>query len=579
MKREIEICLGIRWSDPDFAKTASATEYLLQSLDNSFYRRDLPVHWLIPPCPFLECRHKELNNIILEIRTRMKTLKDIPVAAGYTGTCLPLLSYDEMEKEISWTITNPWKSGLKDQFEVVPEILIPGITVSVEKDNINLYLDNGFKYIGVNTLFPPVYDNTENNISFFCYHDLYSFSSLSALKKRIKWLLQKKILNLFFILDISPELNDNTLKSMWQNFIKIPDWLAKQYTVAFTTLNKSGTVNRHSHGDCFSRPFSLENSPGLRNKLLTADQYKIKKDKKQEDYRSLLIALSNSHLPEEKKPEAGKNEKGSREIFPPADRISDCTMQGNTILAGSDFAGNFHNGKLYNLQDKQEKNLLAGEMARSYIKILKKEYQFQNLSSFSVGGEYTRGLRESLKIEIPEQIHEGTQITEYIFIDDFPYLIVSSRIKYPVLDLGTIITAIAPFEIPLFYIDKAIQILALTPGSTRTYTLDPAHDLYTIPANLVSIPGETGNNILFGFPPEKNSTLGIMEFKIKRCKKQHLLVINLFGTYSPLAAKQFNKTTEIFSFYIGVSPVIPEKIPYFPAKILKEIPEQIIHID
>jgi len=570
MKNEIEIGLGIKWSDPDIKKITGETEALLNALDNCQYKKDIPIHWLIPPYPFLEQDIVGLNNLLLEIKARITTLNDIPVSIGYTGTDHPILSYQELEKEIAWSLSNPWNSGLKEVFGANPEIFIPTTTLLSDKRIFTLYQNSGFHYIGMNRVFPALFNKEINNLTPVIYIDMCALSSIKSLKKQIKTLLKEKHTYFLFLIDINCKISNSTLKTIWQNFLKTIEWLTKNYALKFCSVTQSQALPHSPFPEPFIETAALANTIMIRHQLLNTIRFKQKKETSDDDFKNILINLSAPFTQDHK-----TGRKSKRIIFPSLDRVSDCTMQGNTILAGSDFAANLNNGKLFNLESSHGNFLLIGQNMRSYMQISGKEHIFQNLSSFSVAGEHVRGLRESQKIEIPGNIHPGFQLTEYIFIDDFPYLLISSKIKYPSLDLKIIMEAIVPFEIPLFIINDSIDILALSDDTKQVHTLHAAISHYSIPANMVAIP-HAGTNIIIGFPPEKSSNPGIFEFKIKQFKKQTLLSINIFGTYTPVEAKLYNRMTEIFSFYIGISPLLPEKPPYFPAKVLREIPDQVI---
>ncbi|HUI69509.1 MAG TPA: hypothetical protein VL354_03240, partial [Spirochaetia bacterium] len=74
---------------------------------------------------------------------------DSVAVMGFAGACHPVLTLDELDKEISWGIENPWGSGTAQLLTIRPEILIPRVADLLRPEAVAAYGRHGFKTLGI----------------------------------------------------------------------------------------------------------------------------------------------------------------------------------------------------------------------------------------------------------------------------------------------------------------------------------------------------------------------------------------------------------------------------------------------
>ena len=68
---------------------------------------------------------------------------------GFSGACHPLLNLDELDKELSWGLKNPWGTGLTDVLNLRTRVLIPRVADLVRPGALKLYAERGFTLVGI----------------------------------------------------------------------------------------------------------------------------------------------------------------------------------------------------------------------------------------------------------------------------------------------------------------------------------------------------------------------------------------------------------------------------------------------
>ena len=53
-------------------------------------------------------------SLVRTLHARLERGGDGITSAGFSGACHPLLNLDELDKELSWGLKNPWGTGLTD---------------------------------------------------------------------------------------------------------------------------------------------------------------------------------------------------------------------------------------------------------------------------------------------------------------------------------------------------------------------------------------------------------------------------------------------------------------------------------
>ena len=107
MNQEIKIHIGMRWNSASLEVTLRETERFLSWLSSISFGNDIPVHWNIPSHPYLEMRGRNLNDLLIEIKSRIQRRKDVPVSMGYSGGPHSLYNLKELEKRDFEQIQSP----------------------------------------------------------------------------------------------------------------------------------------------------------------------------------------------------------------------------------------------------------------------------------------------------------------------------------------------------------------------------------------------------------------------------------------------------------------------------------------
>lgn len=144
------LLLGVRWGAAAPGRIADYTESLLEAVAAVESRgTTIPVHWNLAPHLHLERAGQRLARLIGEIRTRAAGRGDRVLPCGYAGALHPLLSGEELEKELAWSRENPWSSGIRTLFGQDPEAILPVYPDLPREASHGIYRLCGFTAVGV----------------------------------------------------------------------------------------------------------------------------------------------------------------------------------------------------------------------------------------------------------------------------------------------------------------------------------------------------------------------------------------------------------------------------------------------
>ena len=101
-----------------------------------------------PPSPRMDLVRKRAS-LARTLHDRMDRTGDALTSMGFSGACHPLLNLDELDKELSWGLKNPWGTGLTDVLNIRPHVLIPRVPDLARPDALKLYTDRGFTLVGI----------------------------------------------------------------------------------------------------------------------------------------------------------------------------------------------------------------------------------------------------------------------------------------------------------------------------------------------------------------------------------------------------------------------------------------------
>jgi hypothetical protein len=566
MKTELPILFGIRWNNPSIEVISRETERFLDWITRIPIFREVSVYWNIPCTPFLEEKTGNLPHLITLIKKRIKSNKDKIFPMGYSGAILPLLSAAELDKEVSWCIANPWSSGIEDIFGIKPDTIIPVTTDLKRNTIIETFIKSGFSRVGTSV---PGNEKADSRIETFTFTPVYpeSVRQLKIIAKK-----QGSALNypLYLFFDLS--LIEETVKNPFE-FDAMSDFLdvlAQRFT-----LTTTGAIKNANNGKgIFNIPRDQvqPNHPAIRASIRSLEKVRNSAKKTDIQYKNILKGLSFSGLIHAK-----SRKKSEEPPFPPKDRITIADMQGNAILSGEAFDAVFSGGRLIGLT-ANKKQLLPGIASEEFITTTGTMHRFRTASVSSIESERIRGLRVIGKIFISEEHEAGEHVTEYVFVEDSPYLLITMHIRYPGLSGIETIDSITPFELLLFSLDENEKAsVAAYSGDSHTPEIIPEEESVRVLSGKYFCFNKDDYYITMGFLTRQGLIEGSIELKteIKADKnsRTRLVRLNPFGTYQHVSSLYYGSLMEVISIYIGVSDTPPENEPSFLSSFLHEIPQ------
>ena len=253
----------------------------------------------------------------------MAERKDTVTAMGFTGACHPLLNLDELAKEISWGMKNPWGTGIWEVFGVRPSVLIPSLPDLSRPGAFEVYKKYGVQTIGYPSAASLRFTRLQD-VRLFPVFRLHARSAgPDDPAVRLLARLVKDNKDVFILLELSGLDSLQPLRFLLENLVFR---LLVETNERFTTLGdpQPSTPYTLSPGlDLSAFP-----APILRRKFKAAAAQARRKRKRNEDYRRILFSLTPSDLPDDE----GEPEERSE---PDASLVAQ--MQGEVMFAGSEF--------------------------------------------------------------------------------------------------------------------------------------------------------------------------------------------------------------------------------------------------
>jgi len=459
---------------------------------------------------------------------------------GFSGACHPLLNLDELEKELSWGLKNPWGTGLTDVLNLRTRVLIPRVADLVRPGALKLYADRGFTLVGICDV--PAHGSSACGDGFFSVVRLGVAGTgpadpdLRSLRRLIS-----STEDVFVLLDLTGLANTGLLERMTEDLIGP---LLRSGSFSFSLVADSpappppAPAARPPRADWSPFP-----APVLRARLKATAGLARRKRKKAEEYQDLLCTLARGDVPPGEAEEA--------EERPPNRLRLVAHMLGDVALAGTDFDVKLSGGRFCGIT-RHGSWLLPSRPALSYLRVQGRTTPFRTLSSFSFEGENGTGLREELGIEG----EDGTRLSiEYSFCDDSPLLSVNAEISYPRLASARIVEEYAPLAITLAQLPKGGSVTVEATGpdeSTATITLEEKSGWVLLPGAVHRIARADGKSILVQFSPRGGKRWGIPFFRVVKTRGGRFLEMNPFGSYAPVAAAVLGGKRETFSLLLGL---------------------------
>lgn len=278
---------------------------------------------------------------------------------------------------------------------------------------------------------------------------------------------------------------------------------------------------------------------------------------------------------------------------PPADYGTDRTlgssMQGNANVADEFIDVHLVGGRLSTIT--ADGNHVAGAgTARSRLKVAGTTIEFDSWGAVSFEGERSRGLQEHLVLSAGYTPTPGSIIVEYFFVDGFSPLVMDLRVRYPVFESPVRIDESSPFEYPLFRIHEGQAVILETsyPDHTNTRTeLDgpwegvvygQSFTFRVTDAEAAGRPSSAPALTMRAYDPDAQLIVGLpMALRPARAKAgggrrrrgELELLLNPLGVYAPFSSDEISCIEEHLALLIAPG---EQRAMAIPQAVKRELP-------
>ena len=526
------ICLGFQWDPGSWESIPSLWDALFAWLG------DRKVLWNLPALPS-ETSVRKRAAILRPLRSRIEAGGDTVAAMGFSGASHPLLNIDELEREVSWGLKNPWATGIADLLGARPQVLMPSVADILRPAAWKLYGDHGFRLIGV---FPDAGGRTRDvpaGCRSFVKIMVSSWTPGSPASQRLRRLMSSSP-EVLLQLDLSGVKDPETVRIL----LAAPIGLFGGRPPEFSPFDEptdalpAGPPARCTRLDW--SPFSLA---GLHAALEGTAGISRKKRKKNEEYDSLLGrmgSIEDGAVPGVEKPHDPR-----RQLRLVAH------MLGDVSLAGSGFDVRLQGGRFSGIT-RQGRELMPVRPARSFVRTRGSLWQYRTVSSFSFESDHGTGLREELRIDDRE---DSVVSIEYSFRDDSPLLSIVLEIRFPELPTGAAVDEYAPLALPLRLLKKgesATIEVAAPDGSTSSVDVSEETGSLFAPGAQHRIRREDGGWIVLHFAAPGGPAWGLPSFRVARSRGARVLEANPFGSFTPQPGRTVSGRHARFSLLLGL---------------------------
>ncbi len=526
-----QVCLGFHWDAHSWEATPSLWDLLFEWLG------ERKVHWNLPALP-AETPVRKRASLIRTLRSRIESRGDAVTAMGYSGSPHSLLSLDELDRELSWGLKNPWGTGITDLMGLRPPILVPRVADLARSGAWKLYAEQGFRLIGI---FPDPRDRPQGAPAGclpFLRVGVSSWAPGSPEARRLRRLLGSSA-NILVQLDLSGVQDPTALRSLLED----PSGLFSGRSPVLCPLPEpAGELPPKPVAVPRRLDWSALSIPGLHAVLDDTAGISRKKRKKAEEYDALLNRLGST-VDGAARPET-ESQDPHRQLRLVAH------MLGEVALTGSQFDVRIHGGRFCGLT-RQGKDLMPLRPAVSFIRAGRSLWSYKTLSSFSFESERGTGLREELGMDGKE----GALVrVEYSFREDSPLLWIAVEVRFPDFPAGIQVDEYAPIAIALRTLKKgepaAVEVTAPDGSSSSVEVSERSGNIFA-PGALHRIRRPDGGWIVLQFSSPAR-TWGLPAFRVVRVRGGRMLEINPFGSYAPVPGSTLGGRCAHFSFRLGL---------------------------
>jgi hypothetical protein len=527
-----KIFLGIQWDAASWDDVPLWCDFLFGRLGTA------PVCWNFPALP-QDGRSRTRAAFLKALTRRIGDAGDVVLPMGFAGACHPLLSLDELEKELAWGVKNPWSTGVTDAFGVQPTILVPRMPDLGRPKAVEAYRRHGFAKIGF---------ASDESLRFSRHPagvDLFPFIRVPVAEVKPSRRLFPPKGDLFVMLDLTGLSSPRQLEALFGQAI---DPLLPVASAAL--LASAGPAKPAPARDGGTRfDCGLFPPAQVRDALEAVAPLARKRRKRAEEYQEILSTLSPGAL----RDHGGESGSGGEARGPREARLPVAHMLGEVTLAGSDFDVKLAGGRFCGIVRRGEA-LLPARPARSYIRVAGRTLSFRTKSSFSFESDAGTGLREELVLDSPAAKGASLDI-EYTFRDDSPLLTILADVRYPRPEADGMIEEFTPFSIALTESRTGCaRVEASAPdGSSASYSIRDRDGWVAVPGAAHAVALRGGGRLVLRFAREEARQWGLPFFRVARSfGTRAVLEVNPFGCPGPIPARRLGDGSRSFTFLLGI---------------------------
>jgi hypothetical protein len=531
------VFLGVQWGAGSWDDAALWCDVLLGKTG------DAPVCWNLP-CPPAARRGRPGGAVLATVAGRLAGGRDTLCAMGFSGACQPLLSLDELDRELSWCRRNPWGTGLAELMGTPPRVLLPRLPDLRRPAALQACARNGFSRLGVGLDCGFRTWNAGSGVQAFSSWRL----AAAGFEPGRRPPLPRG--DLFLVLDLdglaSPQALEVLLDAVVAPLLPFAAPFPAADSPAPGADAKVPAADPPQPASCPDLAWTLFPSPVARQRLLLAAPLSRKRRKKAEEYQRLLAILSPGGV-------EGLPADGSTEAEEPRVRLPVAHMLGEVTLAGSGFDVKLSGGRLLGLT-RGSAPLVPLRRAVSSLRVAGRTHAYRTRGSFSFETQTGTGLREELSAEGPGDQRSALSV-EYSFEDSSPLLCIRAEAAWPRLGPAEIIEECVPLSFVVREVRGAsAAVLAEAPdGSTAEFTVREGEGWVAVPGVRQVVRLEGGDRLVLSWADADARRWGLPFFRVSRCLgRRRGLEVNPFGTTPGTAGSLLGGRSESFRLLLGV---------------------------
>jgi len=515
-----QVFLGVQWSSRSWNTLPTLCDLVTTAIGKR------PLLWNFPALP---SDGSPSVRAWLRAALGKRLDRDFVAAMGFAGACHPILTLDELEKEVAWAVENPWGTGIAQVLDIRPEILMPRVADTLRAGALAAYRGHGFKKLGV---------MAGGSLGWFAQDGLECFTCQRLSAANPRGMPRAPRDASFLMLDLSEPATPESVQAALD--LVLPR-LAPEEAPSPLAGKAPASVGPRSLADV-GQDWSAFPAPLLRQALGRAPAASRKKRKKNEEYRELLSGYSLGEVQRPASQKAPNN-------LPDGSHLV-AQMLGDVSLAGESFDVKLAGGRFTAIA-REGRDVLPSRPARSYLRVGGKNLPFRTRNSFSFEWDRGTGLREVLGIDSQEA---AALSIEYSFREESPLLEITVDVLWPALAGGTLVEEHAPLVMTLRELGRSeeAQVSAEAPDGS-TALLCPAGGAWVvIPGNIHRIPLAGGATLVLRQGPAGSRGWNLASFRVAREGRRRFLEANPFGGWCPLPAPLISEKRERFSLLVGI---------------------------